>query len=76
MTSTQTIERESLCQRILNLPEEEVGLVERYVNDLEGHEPNERTIKAIEESLDPANLIGPFNTVESLMESLLADEDA
>ena len=76
MTETQIVARESLCTRIYNLSEEEVGLVERYVNDLEGNEPNEKTQKAIEDSLNPANLIGPFDTVESLMESLLADDDA
>ena len=32
-----------------------IGLVDRYVSDLEGHEPNERIAKAIEESLDPAD---------------------
>ena len=76
MTATQTAVRESLYRSILNLPDEKIGLVERYVNGLEGHEPSERTVKAIEESLNPANLIGPFYTVESLMDSLLAEDDA
>ena len=76
MTVAQIAVRESLCRRILYLSDEEVGLLERYVRDLEGHEPNERTVKAIEDSLNPANLVGPFSTVESLMESLLADDDA
>ena len=73
-TVAQTITRESLCCRILDLPDEEVRLVERYVSDLEGHEPNAKTIKAIEDSFNPANLVGPFSTVESLMDSLLTDD--
>ena len=76
MTVAQIAVRESLYRRILDLSDEEVGLLERYVSDLEGHEPNERTVKAIEDSLNPANLVGPFSTVEALMESLLADDDA
>ena len=57
MTVAQATVKESLCRRILDLSDEEIGLVERYVSDLEGHEPNEETIKAIEESYNPANLI-------------------
>ena len=76
MAVAQITVRESLYRRILDLPDEKIGLLERYVSDLEGHEPNERTVKAIEESLNPANLIGPFNTVESLIESMLTDDDA
>jgi len=74
VTVAQTVVRESLYRRIIDLPDEEVGLVERYVSALESHEPNARTVKAIEDSFNPANLVGPFNTVESLMESLLTDD--
>ena len=47
VTTTQTAVRESLCRRILDLSDEEIGMVECYVSDLEGHEPNEETIAAI-----------------------------
>jgi len=47
MMTTQTIERESLFQRILGLPEERVKLVAQYVENLEAHEPNEETRAAI-----------------------------
>ena len=56
MTSTQSDTRESLFRRILDLSEKEIGLVERYVNDLEGHEPNEETITAILEGDEPARI--------------------
>ena len=74
VSSTTDVRYLTLCRRILDLPDEEVKLVERYVSNLEGHEPNARTVKAIEDSLNPANLVGPFSTVESLMESLLTDD--
>ena len=47
MTPIQTAVRETLCRRILDLSDEDIGLVERYVSDLEEHEPNEETIAAI-----------------------------
>ena len=47
MTTAQIAVRESLYRRILDLPDEEVGLLERYVIGLEGHEPNEETAAAI-----------------------------
>ena len=89
---TQTAERMKLHQAIEALPDDSVTamldfvknlqpniefeLAERHVDNIERNEPNERTIKAIEDSLNPANLVGPFSSVESLMESLLADDDA
>ena len=76
MTVAQTAERETLYHRILELPDEDFGLVKQYVDDLEAHEPNEETIAAIKESHDPANRIGPFHSVEDLMASLLANDDA
>jgi hypothetical protein len=75
VTSTQTISKESLSRRILDLSDSDAVRVSAFLDSLERHEPNEETIKAIEESLDPANLIGPFKSVEGLMESLLAGKD-
>ena len=47
MTVAQTAVRESLYRRILELPDEGVNLVSRYVEDLKEHEPNEETTAAI-----------------------------
>ena len=47
MTMTQIAKRKALYRRILELPDEGINLVSRYVKDLEGHEPNEETIAAI-----------------------------
>ena len=56
MTTTQTSVRESLYRRILELPDEGINLVSRYVEDLEGHEPNEETIAAILEGDELARI--------------------
>ena len=74
--TTATIEREEIVRRVRSLPDEKLPAVLLFIEDLEGHEPNEETIRAIQESLDPANLVGPFNSIEALMESLLSDDDA
>jgi hypothetical protein len=76
MTASQIASRENLCRRIHDLSDNDIAQVIEFVDSLEGHEPNEETIKAIEESLDPANLIGPFESVEDLIESLLTDDNA
>jgi hypothetical protein len=76
MPVAQLTAKEDLCRRILDLPLETVEWLSECLDDYEAHEPNEETIKAIKESMDPQNLIGPFHTVEALMESLLADDNA
>jgi hypothetical protein len=49
MSVAQIAERETLYRRILELPEEDFGLVKQYVDDLEAHEPNEETLDACRE---------------------------
>lgn len=56
MTVAQVAERKSLYRRLRNLSDEDARRVLQYIDDLEGHEPNAETIRAIEESMDPANL--------------------
>ena len=67
MTTTQIAVRESLCRRILDLSDEEIGLLEHYVSDLEGHEPNEETIAAFRESENLDNL-KTYKTLEDMFE--------
>ena len=76
MTATQIAVRKNLYRRFRALSDKDAEQVIRYIDTHESHEPNEETIKAFEESLDPANLIGPFSNVEDLIASLLADDDA
>ena len=66
MTIAQTTERETLYLRILELPDEDFGLVKQYVDDLEAHEPNEETIKVLEDSEAGRNLLGPYDTLEDM----------
>ena len=56
MAVAQISVKESLCRRILDLSDEEIGLVERYVSDLEGPEPNEETVAAILEGDELAKI--------------------
>ena len=56
MTVAQISVKESLCRRILDLSDEEIGLLERYVSDLEDCEPNEETIAAFREAENLDNL--------------------
>ena len=56
VTTAQTEARESLCRRILDLPDEEAGLVERYVSGLAGYEPNEETVAAVLEGDELARM--------------------
>jgi hypothetical protein len=76
MAVAQLTVKEDLCRRILDLPIETAEHLSRYLDDLEGHEPNEETIAALRESSDMRNLIGPFHNMEDFKASLLADDDA
>lgn len=52
--------RKNLCRRIHALSEENLQSLVHYLNELESgeaREPNEETVAAIKESLDPENLI-------------------
>ncbi|GHV36223.1 hypothetical protein FACS1894187_10430 [Synergistales bacterium] len=50
-TATATLERrETLYRRILELPDEGIKMVARYVEEIEEHEPNEETIAAMLEA--------------------------
>jgi hypothetical protein len=48
--------KEDLCRRILDLPDEAIERVSRYVSDMELHEPNEETIAAFREAENLDNL--------------------
>lgn len=56
MTTAQMAKKETLCRRILELPDEDVNLVTQYIKDLEKHEPNEETIAAFHEAENLDNL--------------------
>jgi hypothetical protein len=47
---------------------------ESFVNDPEGHVPNEETIKVLKDSQAGRNVIGPFHNMNDFMTSLLSEE--
>jgi hypothetical protein len=79
MTATQAVQlttKENLCRRILDLPAETVEWLSQCLDDFETYEPNEETIRAIKESMNPENLLGPYSTVEEMFEDFGIDVDA
>jgi hypothetical protein len=57
MTVAQLTVKEDFCRRVLDLPVETVEWLSECLDDFEAHEPNEETIAAIEESMNPETLI-------------------
>jgi hypothetical protein len=76
MTVAQLTIKEDLCRRILDLPDDSAAQVLEFVRDFEAHEPNEETIRAIEESMNPENLLGPYSSVEEMFEDFGIHVDA
>jgi hypothetical protein len=76
MTVAQLTVKEDLCRCILNLPAETAEWFSQCLGDFEAHEPNEETVKAIEESMNPENLLGPYNSVEEMFEDFGIHVDA
>ena len=66
MTVAQLTVKEDLCRRILDLPVETVEWFSQYLDDLEAYEPNEETIKVLEDSEAGRNLLGPYDTLENM----------
>jgi hypothetical protein len=73
--TTQTTAKKELFNRISRLSESDLAQVIDFVDSLEGHEPNEETIKAIEKSYDPANLLGPYHSLEEMFRDFGIDVD-
>jgi hypothetical protein len=71
MTVAQTTIKEDLCRRILNLPDEAIEQISRYVSDFEAHEPNEETIAVLTDSLNGRNLSKIYDDVEEMLSDLL-----
>jgi hypothetical protein len=74
MTVAQLTVKEDLCRRILDLPDEDFGLVKQYVDDLEAHEPNEETIAAMKDVKARRNLSKIYNDVDEMMNDILKME--
>ena len=64
--------REKIYTMLGSMPEYKLGYVLAYVQGIAADEdiPNAETMQAIEDVRNRRNLIGPFETVDDLMESL------
>ena len=76
MTVAQISMRESLCRRILDLSDEEIGMVERYVSDIKSHEPNEETAAVLADSEAGRNMSRIYDDVEEMLSDLLKTGNA
>jgi predicted nucleic acid-binding Zn-ribbon protein len=76
--TTTTIEREELVQIVRNLPDDKVKSVLNLIQELqdEGHEPNEETIKILEDSEAGRNLLGPYDTLDDMFKDFGINVDA
>ena len=69
--------REKIYSMLDYVPEYKLGYVLAYVQGIAADEedmPNAETVQAIEDVRNRRNLIGPFDTVDSLMEALNAED--
>jgi hypothetical protein len=66
MTVAQVTVKEDLCRRILDLPVETAEWLSQRLDDYEAHEPNEETIRVLEDSEAGRNLLGPYDTLEDM----------
>ena len=71
--TTLVAEREELRHLVDLVPDDKLPLaicaLEEYL------EPNEETLQAIEDVMTGRNLLGPFDSVEEMMEAMLRDDD-
>ncbi|MDR1580379.1 MAG: hypothetical protein LBS35_08475 [Synergistaceae bacterium] len=49
MPATQTVDKETLCQKILRLPDGDARQVSDFIDSLEDRKPNEETLEACRE---------------------------
>jgi hypothetical protein len=76
MSLTQIATGKALYRRFRNLSDSHARQVLEFIDDLEGHEPNEETVRAIEESMNPENLLGPYDSIEAMFEDFGINVDA
>ena len=70
-----TATKERIINKVESLSESDALMVLDFIDDIQGRVPDAETIKAIEESYNPANLIGPFDNMKDFMKSLLSDDE-
>jgi hypothetical protein len=76
MTVARLTVKENLCRRILDLPVETAEQLLRYLDGLEAHEPNEETVKVLEDSEAGRNLSKVYDNVEEMLSDLVRSANA
>jgi hypothetical protein len=76
MPATKTVTKEELFSRIDRLSPPELAHVAELVNSLEEHEPNEETIRAMEDVKAGRNLSKIYNDVDEMINDLLKEANA
>ncbi|GHV48302.1 hypothetical protein FACS1894204_12490 [Synergistales bacterium] len=73
MTTATLGRRESLIRRVRELPDSVIESVIEFIDDTEGYEPNEETVKVLEDSEAGRNLIGPYDSLENMFKDFGID---
>jgi hypothetical protein len=76
MSPAQIAARKALYRKIRGLSASRAEQVLEFIDDLEGHEPNEETIRVLKDSEDGRNLLGPYDTLEDMFKDFGIDVDA
>ena len=71
-----TATQERIINKVSNLSESDALMVLNFIDDIEGHVPNEETVAVLRDIEAGRGLVGPFDNMKDFMESLLSDEDA
>jgi hypothetical protein len=75
MPATQTIDKETLCQKILHMSDIAAKQAVDSVGCPESHEPNEETAAVLRDIDARRNMVGPFNTFEEMLRDFGIDVD-
>lgn len=76
MADAQISIKKDIYRRVHRLSDNKATQVLAFIDSLEEHEPNEETIRIIEDVEAGRNLIGPFLNMEDFKASLLSGDDA
>jgi hypothetical protein len=79
MTAT-ALEREELLQIVRNLSDDKLAAILKFAKDVlaadKSDEPNEETIKVLEDIEAGRNLLGPYLSLEAMFEDFGIDVDS
>jgi hypothetical protein len=76
--TTAILEREELLQIVRDLPDDKLKTILKFTKGIldEGDEPNEETIKVLEDIEAGRNLLGPYPSLEAMFKDFGIDVDS